>query len=287
MKKEKLEKIQDILVIMLNHLLFLASAITILDLFHIQNSYIFLWIAMLIVPFFLYKIGIIRKLKLLSPPCMIIGFGILSMLEKSQGINEREWYYLIFTGIYLMGYFVSFFIKQYMEFIGLNEKSAGNKAEEEIFQNGIRQTFFYCIGSVFVFMLAANLDWLTKLANRMADGLIVILRHIFSKINVTIRDEVPQNMMQNMTSESNGTGGEAMYLELSDTLLKTIILVFSVAAVIAFFILAYLVYKYYRIHIQLHKKAKNENELQVTGDVREKCEAKQRKKEKRDSWFGF
>lgn len=287
MKKERLEKIQDILVILLNHLLFVAGVVTILDLFQLQSSQIFLWIGMIIIPFFLYTIRIIGKPKLLPAPCMIVGLGILSMLEKIQSTNDLEIYYLIFTGVYLIGYFIFFFIKRYMEFIVLNEKSAGNKAEQEIFQNGLKQTFLYCVGSLFVFMFAANLDWMTKIANHIGDWLVAILRQIFAGLDITVQEEVPQNVMQDMTSQSNGTDGQAMHLELSDTFLKTIIFIFIVVAIIAFIILMYLIYKYYRVHLQLHKKAKNENELQATGDIREKCEVVQKKKEKRENWFAF
>ena len=287
MEKKYLEKTQDILVLILNHLLFVGGILTILDLFQVQNTNLFLWIGMIFLPIFLYSKRVIGTPKLIPIPCMIIGFAVLSMLEKQQTVNDWSMYYFVFVSIYLIGYFIFLFIKRYREFISLNENSAGNKAEQEIFQNGMRQTLFYCAGSFLIFSIVGTWDWLVKIFNGIGDALVVLLRQMFAGLKVTIREEVPQNVMQNMTSESNGTVGQATQMELSDTFLKTMIVIFSIAAVIAFFVLTYLIWKYYRVHFKLHKKNKNENELQMTGDIREKCEVTQKKKKKRDSWFAF
>ena len=42
---------------------------------------------------------------------MIIGFALLSMLEKQQTVYDWQIYYFVLVIIYLMGYFVFLFIK--------------------------------------------------------------------------------------------------------------------------------------------------------------------------------
>ena len=56
MKREWIERIQDLLKIVLNHLMIIAAAITVLGLFQKESAKILLWSLMLIVPFLFYMI---------------------------------------------------------------------------------------------------------------------------------------------------------------------------------------------------------------------------------------
>ena len=58
MKREWIMRLQDMLVIVMNHLLFVAVALTVLDLFDKENTKLLLWAVMVIVPVFYYYVRI-------------------------------------------------------------------------------------------------------------------------------------------------------------------------------------------------------------------------------------
>ena len=142
MKREWMQKIQDSLCIVLNHLLFVAAAITVMDLFQAKQSYIWVWIVSVCIPFIIYRV--IAKQPTLVPPAMfVIILGILSLTEKIMTKHDwsRDYYVILF--VYFMGYFVYYFTKRFLDFLKLNQNTASNIPIQDIFQNGIGLTVLF------------------------------------------------------------------------------------------------------------------------------------------------
>ena len=158
MERKNIEKIQDVLGIILNHLLFVAGAITVLAFFRVDHPNLLLWIGLIIVPLLFYHF-VKRPQKLVQPATFIICLAILSIVEKK--ISAQDWsdYYIIITFTYLIGYFIYYFINQFLRFWLLNQSTASNIPTSAIFRSGMGQTMGYVLcGSVILF-LSAKVEW--------------------------------------------------------------------------------------------------------------------------------
>lgn len=286
MKREWLEKAQDGLIIILNHLLFIAAAITVLDMFQAESPKMFLWISTLIIPFFFYQMTK-RPQKLLPPPFFIILLGILSMIEKIMRINDWEMYYFVIVFVYLAGYFLYFFSKQYLQFLSLNENSAANIPEQEIFRNGIKQTLVFGAGSFIVLIMTANIDWLKKIADQIWNWIMDILRYIFAGLETPVEQEVPMEEVQEMASDMGGAVTGIVFPEIVQDIVIAIVTCFVFIAFIMGCLLMFLIiYQFLKEYLMPYQRKKNKKELQSNEDVREYCGI-EKKSQRRESVFSF
>ena len=108
MKREWMQNIQDSLCIILNHLLFVAAAITVLDLFQADSPKLLMWMILGVIPLVVYYF-IPKSPVLIPPPIFVILLGVMSMAEKIMTTNDWATYYYVITFVYLIGYFLFYF----------------------------------------------------------------------------------------------------------------------------------------------------------------------------------
>jgi hypothetical protein len=158
MKQNLVEDIQQILVILLNHLLVIAAIITVCDLFQVSGAIIPVCIFSFAIPFGYYFITH-RTQKLLYSPLFILFLQLMSIIEKIMKKNDWEICYLIIAFVYIIGYFLAYFVNQYVEFLQLNKSSASNIPEQDMLQSGVKQTLVFGSITTFVLWLSINFDW--------------------------------------------------------------------------------------------------------------------------------
>ena len=272
MEKVLIEKAQDILVILLNHLLFIAAAITILDLFQAEARWIFICCCTVLIPLIFYHM-MHRPQKLIPPPLFIVILGILSMVEKIKHVNDWQIYYFVIVFVYFGGYFLYYFTKQFMQFLLLNESSASNIPEEDIYRNGMGQTVLFGAGSLIVLWMSTNFDWFAKIMEHVWSWIFKILRYLLSGIETFPPEEsVQKEEVQEMASDFGGAVTGTFFPELLQNIAKTIATgIVFVSFVLGCMVMLYLIYSLIKEHFIPLMKKDNKKELKSSEDIREYC----------------
>lgn len=270
MKREWMQNTKDSLCIVLNHLLFVAGAITVLDLFEAEHSYVFLWIIAICIPFILYHV-IPQSPKLIPPPMFVIILGGMSLVEKIMKTHDWSGYYYVITFVYIIGYFVYYFIQQFLQFLQLNKNTASNIPIQDIFRNGIGLTVLFSVCSSVILLLSANIDWFKSIMDHIWVGIQAFLHFIFSGLESYAQ---PQGKPQipEMKPELGDVEAGEIILEQNSELFRNIILVIGfVAAVMGIIFVGYYVYYLIKDFEGLKRKKKGKEVLPENEDVREYC----------------
>lgn len=284
MKTEWMKKIQDSLCIMLNHLLFVAAAITISDLFRADSPRPLIWMATGVIPFGLYTL-IKRDPKLVPPPIFIFLLGVMSLAEKIMTENDWASYYYVIMFVYLIGYFLFYFTKQFLSFLTLNQSTASNIPIQGIFRNGIGLTLFFSICSSGILLVSANVDWLKAIADKIWSGILVLLKYVFAGIDTA----PPIEGKEELTQQDPQMGGANMESVIPEHTLEDLrgIMIFLLGTAIVIGFLLFLYYVYWVIKgmegVQAEKKIKNN--LAENEDVREYCGIEKKSQRKKGISF--
>lgn len=210
-----------------------------------------------------------------APVTVVIAIGSLYILhyQKLEGWNSFFIVSLIGTlGVYLLIYYVS----QYLNFLVVNDSSAGHIPEREIFFSGMGMVMGYTFIGMLILLLSANVEWMRGILAVLKQGLRLLFRLIAMLFpdggkEIPLPQEVP-------ASESSG---EMFLPEPAEPALFWVVLerVVMLLAVVAFVILLYKLtrrlVRFLREHIhrQLGIKAKEQASVM---DVREKCDIQRR-----------
>lgn len=332
MKRELVTKGSDILITVLNHLLFVAAAITVFDLFTMDQTGLGLWIGMMIVPFFLdfvrmkidsrlffYAIHLVviivvgmlppvgitkvlmmaitlidvaysvylkmisrdGKQELIPPALVIVLFGLFEMIEKLKDKNDWSGYCLGIALVYLCIYFVNYFFKNYLQYLIMNEKTAGNLSEREIFHHGMKHTFLFCFGSIFVLLFASNLDWFSKIMRVIGIGIRDLLKELISGMKPPKQVEENKELLEQTEMEMGdffeGAFFSEAFLEVMEKICLFLAGLFIILLVVSVILIFYNIIKG---NFRIFKKKKVEEVLASNGDIRESCEIEHNRKMK-------
>ncbi|MBQ2901860.1 MAG: cell envelope integrity protein TolA [Agathobacter sp.] len=270
MKQQNVQYVKDSLCIILNHLLFVAAGITVLDLFQAETPKLMLWCALIAVPFFWYYITH-KPQKLIPPPMFIILLGGMSLVEEIVTTQNWSVYYYIITFVYLVGYFVYYFSKQFLQFLTLNQHSASNIPEQTIFRNGIIQTLFFTACSSIILFVSVNFDWVRAIVERIWNVILLFLRYVLSGIDTSMQKPQKEDLSQNDPQMGSADMTDVIPEQILDDIRNLIIFFLCVAIVIG--LILFLYYIYYMIKgmegsvFQRWQKVK----VKEDEDVREYC----------------
>ena len=273
MKREWVKNTKGIIAILLNHLLFIAAAITVMDLFQVGTTRLFLWIALVVVPFG-YFAYVKKSPKMITPPLYIVVLGVLSMIETIMKQTQWSGYYLIIAFVFLCGYLFYYYLEQYEKFLKLNEKSASNIPEMAMFKNGLKQTGMFAIGSFFVLLMTVNFRWMEKVAGVIYSWILAVLRMIFLGIQTSPPPE-QQGSMEEMNNNLSGYGDAVdapFFPEFVQDIAQTLVLLFfGFIFVVGCILFMILVYHIVKNHLIPKKVIKDSSILKTDDDVREYC----------------
>ena len=284
MKREWMKNIQDSLCIILNHLLFVATAMTVLDLFQADSPKLFVWFTMVLIPFGFYYVSK-KTPMLIPPPIVIILLGIMSMAEKIMTTLDLGTYYYVITYVYLIGYFIFYFTKKFLDFLRLNQNTASNIPIADIFRNGIGLTTLFAACSSVILMISANVEWVKTIADKIWSGIIMILSWIFSGIETYPPIEGKEEITQKDPQMGGANMSEVIPQQNLDYIRNVMIVLLCIAIAIGFILFLYYVYYV----IKGLERAENDNgkkgNLPENDDVREYCGIEKKNQRKAGSFL--
>ncbi len=271
MKQDWLEKAQDVLIILLNHLLVIAAIITGFDLFQIDALMIPVCILSFLIPFGYYYITH-RPQKLLSPPLFMVLLQVLFLLEKIIKANDWEGSYIAIALLYLIGCFFYYFINKFLRFLSLNENSASNIPERQMFQSGMKQTIIFGMGSFIVLVITANIDWVKRIADRIWDWLLQLLIDLFAGVEMHLPQELPMEEVENAASDIGNAVDREMFPVFMQEMVKTIVTGVVFLAFVGGCILVFLlIYEFIKMYLTPYMRKKKQQDLKDNEDIREYC----------------
>ena len=284
MKREWMQNIQDSLCIILNHLLFVAAAMTVLDLFQADSPKLHVWFMLVLIPFGFYYFS--KKTPLLiPPPIFIILLGIMSMAEKIMTTLDLGVYYYIITFVYLIGYFIFYFTKKFLSFLRLNQNTASNIPIVDIFRNGIGLTTLFAACSSVILMISANVGWVKVIADKIWSGVLLILTWIFSGIET----KPPLSGKEEITQKDPQLGGtnmsEVIPQQNLDYIRNVMIVLLCIAIAIGFILFLYYVYYVIKGWERAENDKGKKGRLSENDDVREYCGIEKKTQRKSGSFM--
>ena len=289
MKRDWVEKAQDWLAMGLNHLLFIAGAITVMDLFQADNSMLWLWIALFLIPAS-YYLFIKRPQKALLPPLFVVLLGIFSLTETIMDKHDWSMYYVVFLFLYLIGYFLYYFLNQYTKFLILNKTSAANISEEDMVEKGMMQTILFSIGCSLILLMSVNVEWFAKVADIIWNWILSVLRGIFSRIHTEppVQQEQTVEEIQQNLAEAGTAIEHPFFPEFLQNLAQNIARIFVVFALIGGCIVCLLlIYELIKRYFVPQERNADNRELQTSKDIREYCGVEKKKSQKKSRFvFG-
>lgn len=285
MKQDMIQKIRDCLCIMLNHLLFIAVAIAVVDLFQADSSYLYGYMLLVVVPLGYYFIT--KKTQILvAPP---IFFAILVAMFFAETImSQNDWsiYYYVITFVYLIGYFIYYFTKRFLDFLKFNQNMASNIPVQTIYKNGMGLTVLFSACSSVILLVSSNIEWVKVIADKIWSGILAILSYIFSGIQTN----PPIDGKEELTQKDPQLGGVNMNQVVSEQTLEgirnLIIALLCVAIIIGLIIFLYYIYYVIKGWEGPEKGKAKKDKLAADEDIREYCGFEKKRQKKEGSfWF--
>lgn len=194
------------------------------------------------------------------------------------------------TWVYLVGYFVYHFWTEYLKFVTINEKSASNMPEKELFFQGMKQVGVFTGIAIVLSSLTSSTNWLSKVVSKLGDWLILFLKYVFAGIAGAI---VEESAPPSAPVVDSGETDMFEPVEYSELWLKIQELLEILYKVLIFIIVVAIIYYGTRAIIRFVKTnftkvGKKPEAITILSnqDIRESCRSEKEKKEKR-SFLGF
>lgn len=233
------------------------------------------------------KIGIIARGHgegVVGPTAMTGVLGVMFLTETFYSQKGWESIYVAMAIIYAAVYCMYIYISRYLDFLVVNENSAANIPEEEIFNKGFRQSFIG-IASVVIFLVVfSKVEWFARVDSWIVSWIGNIFVKIFKSLffeEAETQEEMFSTMIEqepsdkDMLSEAGEHGWFGSFFE-------TIILI--VGALIVIRLLVYGIrYLWQEFNNNSEKEEKTFNR---SIDIRETCTIEKSKKET-NNWFSF
>lgn len=270
MKQERMQCIRDNLCILLNYLLFFTAVITISDLFQVENPNLLLWATLVVIPlgvFYLIK----KEPILIPPPIFIFLLGVMSLAEKIMTVHDWGIYYYVITFAYLIGYFLFYFTKKFLDFLKLNQNTASKIPVSDIFRNGLGLTGLFTACSCVILLVTANIDWVKAIADKIWSWILVILRYIFSEIETKPPLAGKEEITQKDPQMGSSNMSDVIPIETLESIRNIIIVMLIVTIIIGLCLFIYYIYFVIKGMEDSDIKNKKKENLAENEDVREYC----------------
>lgn len=284
MKQESMEKVRDSLCVILNYLLFLAAVITISDLFQVENPNLLLWTTLVVIPLGLFYL-IKKEAVLIAPPIFIFLLGVMSLAEKIMTAHDWGIYYYVITFVYLIGYFLFYFTKKFLDFLKLNQNTASKIPVSDIFRNGLGLTGLFTACSCVILLVTANIDWVKVIADKIWSWILVVLGYIFSGIDTKPPLTGKEEMTQKDPQMGSSNMSEVIPIETLEGLRNIVLVMFILTVVIGLCLFIYYIYFVIKGRDRLDLSKKRQENLAENDDVREYCGVEKKVKRKEDSFL--
>ena len=227
-----------------------------------------------------------RLTGVINPIAAVGAAGVFRLFQHYQGIPEWERYYVVPVILFLCFYLIQMYLEQYQHFLIVNDSSTGHIPEKAMFRSGVSLVGMFSVGVSVLLLLTSDVGWVGRIANVLKNILIWVLRLLFSGEREVIEEEI-------LPEKTNpGRQDQGMFpMEEAEPALIWVILEKLVMIAMAVAFAALIIWAIYSLIKFLHDRFQSriltqEEELENTTDIREKCEI-ERHQSKKHSFFGF
>lgn len=197
------------------------------------------------------------------------------LFHIEDGMPDWDRYYLFILIGVMACYLVIYYLKQYLNFLRVNESSTGYLPAGEMLSAGIGFILPYTLFGVMILLLSLNVDWLEPIFHILKKGLKMVLRFVFRILSVSDAAEEPIAVEKSMGYRPEAeilSPPEAESFWFWEILEYAVLILFACGCVFALIKGLRWLVRYLREHFG--KNAAGENI--ITGmedvvDVREKC----------------
>lgn len=110
-----------------------------------------------------------------SPVVAFCVAGGLYILQNSQRDIKWDRYYILAMLVYFAGFLIQYFMKHFLTFMKVNDSSASNIPERDIFATGMRQTLLFTVGVTAFLALVGNIDWLAAFLRKVKQVIVAFI----------------------------------------------------------------------------------------------------------------
>ena len=125
-----------------------------------------------------------EMVEIASPMAFVLIVGALTF-QKHIYVSQC----LGLTWAYLLGYFLYHFLTEYLKFVQINEKSASNMPEKELFLHGVKQVGAFTGIAIAITFLSSNVEWVAKIVSVLGEWIKSLLKYLFAGIAGAIEEE--------------------------------------------------------------------------------------------------
>lgn len=205
-------------------------------------------------------------------------------------LEIKDWdnYYIIALIAAIALYFIIYYVEHYLEFLSVNESSAGFLPAAEMFHSGMGLVLIYTLLGAGILLLSSQFAWLSGILQPIKALLLRFLRFLFSGK----ADEPGEEIEIPIIEELQGNGEEMTLPEATEPfwlwkVLEFIAIVIFVCVICALVVLSLVkLFQLIRQYLNLHLRKERVVEEGETCDFREKCELERNPERKRQSLFG-
>ncbi len=221
----------------------------------------------------------------INPIAGVGAAAVCRLFQHYQGIPEWEKYYVVPVILFLCFYFFQMYLEQYQHFLIVNDSSTGHIPEKAMFRSGASLVSLFSVGASILLLLTSDVGWVGRIATVLKNILIWMLRLLFRGGGEEVEEILPQETPHRKQDQG------MMPMEEADTALIWVILEKLLMMAMAVAFAALIIWAVYSLIKFLHDRFRSriltqEEELENTTDIREKCEIERHQSKKR-SFFGF
>lgn len=214
----------------------------------------------------------------LAPFFVTMMLGAILLVEISYSQRGWENIYIALAIVYAAGYCMYLFVSNYLRFLNVNESSAANIPEKEIFRRGTQQSFLYVSVVAAFLALTANVDVLSRLASFVGDLFVKLLKFLLSRAGGAEEQGMVTTPVEQILPDMEPALGPSEPTIISE-IFNQIFRVAGTLLVVTVIIVGIVKGMEY-LWNGFHKKyVKKEDELEEGIDVREICGIEKNKKE--------
>ena len=229
-----------------------------------------------------------KKGRLYSEPIQLpVGVAVSAgaiLLQHYQGTDSWDAYYTITLIGTIALFFIIFYLQRYLDFLAVNQSSAGYLPASEMFRSGFGLTLGYTLLGAVVLFISTHFTWLSDILHYVKDFIIWILRFLFSNLPQDTSDE--KEIIKEVVDapmDEGLPGGEPFWLwEVLWQIVGFIMLIAIVIALAKLLIKFVLWLQAYLVKHRIKEDIQEEDAF----DIREKCNLEKNTEKKKESFLG-
>lgn len=207
---------------------------------------------------------------------LLFGVGLsagAALFQYYQGTRGWDNYYNLSLIAVIALYFVISFMGHYLNFLSMNQSSAGFLPALEMFHSGMGLVVIYTVLGIGILILSTQFEWLAGILRPARDLLLKFLRFLFSLFSSS--EEIPDPIVEEAPPPQGSAGmplppaGEPFWLW---KVLEVIVMAaFCIAIIIGIIALLRRLFKLIQKYMVFHYR-KRDVDTGEAFDLREKCE---------------